>query len=183
MLPDQRKQEYVKQYEMTPYAAEQITMQKEISDYFEAVVENTNYPVLAANLIQTEVMRLLTQDEVDIPISAANFAGLVQLTGDGKINSSTSKKVLNMLWEKDQNPVELVRKEGLEQINDKDELIEIARQVVAEQPKLTADYRKGKTAVLQALVGQVMKKTYGRANPVIIKEAMVEILEEAEEQS
>jgi aspartyl-tRNA(Asn)/glutamyl-tRNA(Gln) amidotransferase subunit B len=183
VLPDQRKQEYVKQYEMTPYAAEQITMQKEISDYFEAVVENTNYPVLAANLIQTEVMRLLTQDEVDIPISAANFAGLVQLTGDGKINSSTSKKVLNMLWEKDQNPVELVRKEGLEQINDKDELIEIARQVVTEQPKLTADYRKGKTAVLQALVGQVMKKTSGRANPVIIKEAMVEILEETEEQA
>ena len=88
-----------------------------------------------------------------------------------------------MLWEKDQNPVELVRKEGLEQINDKDELIEIARQVVTEQPKLTADYRKGKTAVLQALVGQVMKKTSGRANPVIIKEAMVEILEETEEQA
>lgn len=178
VLPDQRKQEYVKKYEMTSYAAEQITMQKEISDYFEAVAENTDYPVLAANLIQTEVMRLLSQDEVNIPISASNFAKLVQLTGDGKVNSSTSKKVLNILWEKDQDPVELVQREGLEQINDIEALMEIARQVVTEQPKLTADYKKGKTAVLQAMVGQAMKKTSGRANPVIIKEVMIEILEE-----
>lgn len=176
VLPDKRKSEYVERYELTSYAAEQITNQKEIADYFEEVLQSTGYPMLAASLIQTEVMRLLTQDEVQIPVSAKNFADLVQLAGDGKINSSTCKKVLNVLWEKDQDPAELIRREGLEQINDKAILLEIAMQVVAEQPKLSKDYKKGKTTVLQALVGQCMKKTSGRANPVVLQEILTELL-------
>ena len=176
ILPDQRKIEYVERYGLTSYAAEQITSQKEIADYFEAVVKSTNYPTLAASLIQTEVLRLLAQDEVRIPVSANNFACLVQLAGEERINSSTCKKVLNMLWEKDQDPAELIRTEGLEQINDKAILWEIAMQVIDEQPKLTEDYKKGKTAVLQALVGQTMKKTSGRGNPAILQEIFKELL-------
>ena len=176
VLPDQRKQEYVERYGLTAYAAEQITSQKELADYFEATAQKTDYPLLAANLILTEVMRLLAQDEVHIPISADNFARLVQYIGEGKVNSSTGKKILNMMWEKDQDPVELIRREGLEQINDKAVLREIALQVIAEQPKLTSDYKKGKAAVLQALVGQVMKKTSGKGNPVSIQEILTELL-------
>jgi len=175
-LPDQRKSEYVKRYGLTPYAAEQITSQKEIADYFEEVLKRTDYPMLAASLIQTEVMRLLAQDEAQIPVSAENFAALVQLAGEGKINSSTCKKVLNMLWEKDQDPAELIRAEGLEQINDKAVLREVAIQVINEQPKLAEDYKKGKNAVLQALVGQCMKKTSGRANPVVLQDILTELL-------
>lgn len=176
VLPDQRKSEYMEQYGLTSYAAEQITSRKEIADFFEEAVKHTDYPILVANLIQTEVLRLLTQDEVNLPISAINFAKLVQLTGEERINSSTCKKVLNILWEKDQDPEELVRKEGLEQINDRDALHEIAVQVITEQPKLTDDYKKGKTAVLQALVGQAMKKTSGRGNPVILQAVFTELL-------
>lgn len=177
VLPDQRKREYVERFGLTSYASEQITSQKEIADYFEAVVRKTNYPALAASLIQTEVMRLLPQDVVDIPISTDNFARLAQLAGEDRINSSTCKKVLNMLWEKDQDPVELVQKEGLGQINDKEALREYAVQVVTEQPKLVSDYKKGKTAVLQAMVGQVMKKTSGKGNPVIIQELLTELIQ------
>jgi aspartyl-tRNA(Asn)/glutamyl-tRNA(Gln) amidotransferase subunit B len=177
VLPDQRKREYMERYGLTSYAAEQLTSRKEIADYFEAAVRNTDYPTLATSLIQTEVMRLLPQDEGIIPVSSDNFAKLAQMTGEGKINSSTCKKVLNMLWEKDQDPVELIRREGLEQISDKDALREFAMQIVNEQPKLVADYKKGKTAVIQALVGQVMKKTSGKGNPVIIQELLTEMLQ------
>ncbi|HEX2947662.1 MAG TPA: Asp-tRNA(Asn)/Glu-tRNA(Gln) amidotransferase subunit GatB [Clostridia bacterium] len=177
VLPDQRKREYVERFGLTSYASEQITSQKEIADYFEAVVRKTDYPALAASLIQTEVMRLLPQDAVDIPISTDNFARLAQLAGEDRINSSTCKKVLNMLWEKDQDPVELVQKEGLGQINDKEALREYAVQVVTEQPKLVSDFKKGKTAVLQAMVGQVMKKTSGKGNPVIIQELLTELIQ------
>ncbi len=177
VLPDQRKREYMERYCLTSYAAEQLTSRKEIADYFEAAVRRTDYPMLAASLLQTEVMRLLPQDEVNIPVSSDNFARLAQMAGEGKINSSTCKKVLNMLWEKDQDPVELIRKEGLEQINDKDALREFALQVVNEQPKLVSDYKKGKTAVIQAMVGQVMKKTSGKGNPVIIQELLTEMLQ------
>lgn len=177
VLPDQRKREYMERYGLTSYAAEQLTSQKEIADYFEAAVRGTDYPALAASLIQTEVMRLLPQDEVNIPVSYGNFARLAQMAGEGKINSSTCKKVLNMLWEKDQDPAELIRREGLEQINDKDALRGFAMQVVSEQPKLVSDYKKGKTAVIQAMVGQVMKKTSGKGNPVIIQELLTEMLQ------
>ncbi len=177
VLPDQRKREYIERYGLTSYAAEQLTSRKELADYFEAAVRSTDYPMLAASLIQTEVMRLLPQDEVNIPVSSDNFAKLAQMAGEGKINSSTYKKVLNMLWEKDQDPVELIRREGLEQINDKDALREFAMQAVNEQPKLVADYKKGKTAVIQAMVGQVMKKTSGKGNPVIIQELLTEMLQ------
>ncbi len=176
ILPDHRKVEYVERYGLTSYAAEQITSRKEIADYFEEVLQSTGYPMLAASLIQTEVMRLLAQDEEQIPVLPENFAGLVQLSGQGKINSSTCKKVLNILWEKDQDPVELIRREGLEQISDKAVLREIAMQVIDEQPKLAADYKKGKTAVLQALVGQAMRKTSGRGNPAILQEIFKELL-------
>ncbi len=177
VLPDQRKHEYMERYGLTSYAAEQITSRKEIADYFESAVRNTDYPTLAASLIQTEVLRLLPQDEVSIPVSSGNFAKLAQMAGEGKINSSTCKKVLNMLWEKDQDPVELIRIEGLEQINDRDALRGFAMQVVNEQPKLVSDYKKGKTAVIQAMVGQVMKKTSGKGNPVIIQELLTEMLQ------
>ena len=176
VLPDQRKIEYIERYGLTSYAAEQITSRKEIADFFEAVVKSTGYPVLAASLIQTEVLRLLSQDEVSISVTAENFAKLVEMAGEGRINSSICKKVLSMLWENDQDPVELIRKEGLEQINDKAILREIASQVVNEQPKLAADYRKGKTAVLQALVGQCMRKTSGRGNPVTLHEIFKELI-------
>jgi len=177
VLPDQRKREYMERYGLTSYAAEQLTSRKEIADYFESAVRNTTRPMLAASLIQTEVMRLLAQDEVNIPISSDNFAKLAQMAGEGKINSSTCKKVLNMLWEKDEDPVELIRREGLEQINDREVLREFAVQVVAEQPKLVTDYKKGKTAVIQAMVGQVMKKTSGKGNPIIIQEILAELLQ------
>jgi aspartyl-tRNA(Asn)/glutamyl-tRNA(Gln) amidotransferase subunit B len=177
VLPDQRKLEYVERFGLTSYASEQITSRKEIADYFEAVVRKTDYPTLAASLIQTEVMRLLPQDEGDIPISSEIFARLAQLAGEGRINSSTCKKILNMLWEKDQDPVELVQKEGLEQINDKGALREYAVQVITEQSKLVSDYKKGKTAVLQAMVGQVMKKTSGKGNPGIIQELLTELIQ------
>ena len=177
VLPDQRKIEYIERYGLTSYAAEQITSRKEIADFFEAVVKSTGYPVLAASLIQTEVLRLLSQDEVSISVAAENFAKLVEMAGEGRVNSSICKKVLSMLWENDQDPVELIRKEGLEQINDKDVLLQIATQVLNEQPKLAADYRKGKTAVLQALVGQSMRKTSGRGNPVTLQEIFTELLQ------
>lgn len=177
VLPDQRKREYMERYGLTSYAAEQITSRKEIADYFEAAARLTDYPTIAASLIQTEVLRLLPPDETNIPVSSGNFAKLSQMAGEGKINSSTCKKVLGMLWEKDQDPLELVRREQLGQISDRDILREFAVQAVNEQPKLVSDYKKGKTAVIQAMVGQVMKKTSGKGNPVIIQELLTELMQ------
>lgn len=177
-LPDARKAKYIEEYGLTAYAAEQLTIQREIADYFEKAAELTSHPTLAANMILSDVSRLLQPDETEIPIKPEHFAAVAQMSGDGRINSGTCRSLVQMLWEKDIDPEIIVREKGLEQINDEAVLSGFVKEVIAQQPKSVADYKAGKAAAFQSLIGQVMKKTSGRGNPVKIKELMTELLED-----
>lgn len=177
-LPDVRKQEYIRKYGLTAYAAEQLIIQREVADYFEKAAALTAFPKLAANMILSDVARLLPPDEPEIPISPAHFAAVAQMMGEGRINSRTSRELVQSLWTQDQDPEQLVKEKGLEQISDEAELAKLAKEVMAEQPKSVDNYRKGKTAALQALIGQMMKKTSGRGNPEKIQEILIKLLSE-----
>lgn len=177
-LPDQRKARYMQEYGLTAYAAEQLTIQREIADYFEQTAALTQYPLLVANMILSDVARLLPAEETDIPIAPAHFAAIAQMAGEGRINSGTCRTLVQTLWEQDADPELVVKEKGLEQISDEAELTGFAREVIAEQAKSVADYRAGKTAAFQALVGQIMKKTRGRGNPVKIQEILTALLEQ-----
>ena len=176
VLPDQRKKDYMKRYGLTAYAAEQVTLFREAADYFEQAAEKTRYPKLAANLVLSEVLRLLPADEAEIPVSPEHLGRLADLFGDGRVNSGTCRQVLSLLWENDQDPEALVAEKGLEQVSDPELLSKLADEVLLQQPKMVADYRKGKTAAFQGLMGQMMKKTKGRGNPVKIQEILLEKL-------
>ncbi len=176
VLPDQRKKDYMKRYGLTAYAAEQVTLSREAADYFEQAAEKTRYPKLAANLVLSEVLRLLPADEAEIPVSPEHLGRLADLFGDGRVNSGTCRQVLSLLWENDQDPEALVAEKGLEQVSDPELLSKLADEVLLQQPKMVADYRKGKTAAFQGLMGQMMKKTKGRGNPVKIQEILLEKL-------
>ena len=176
VLPDQRKKDYMKRYGLTAYAAEQVTLSREAADYFEQAAKKTRYPKLAANLVLSEVLRLLPADEAEIPVSPEHLGRLADLFGDGRVNSGTCRQVLSLLWENDQDPEALVAEKGLEQVSDPELLSKLADEVLLQQPKMVADYRKGKTAAFQGLMGQMMKKTKGRGNPVKIQEILLEKL-------
>ena len=176
VLPDQRKKDYMKRYGLTAYAAEQVTLSREAADYFEQTAEKTRYPKLAANLVLSEVLRLLPAEEAEIPVSPEHLGRLADLFGDGRVNSGTCRQVLSLLWENDQDPEALVAEKGLEQVSDPELLSKLADEVLLQQPKMVADYRKGKTAAFQGLMGQMMKKTKGRGNPVKIQEILLEKL-------
>lgn len=178
VLPDERKKGYVEKYGITPYAAEQLTLQRAVADYFEDTAERTEHPKLAANIVLSDIMpRLEAEDEI-IPIPAAHTAAIAQMTGAGRINSRTVRELVRLLWEEAgaRDPETLVRENGWEQVSDRATLEALAREVMAEQPQSVDSYRAGKTAALQALVGQVMKKTAGRGNPTAIQEIMTELL-------
>ena len=97
------------------------------------------------------------------------------MTADGKINSSTEKKVLSDLWKSgDADPESYVREHDLEQISDRAVLESMVDAVIEQNPKSVADFKKGKTNALKSLVGQIMGKTGGRANPVIVQELIDE---------
>ena len=177
VLPDQRKKEYVKRFGLTDYAAEQITLSREAADYFEQAARRTRYPKLAANLVLSEVMRLMPADGGEIPVAPEHLGMLADLFGDGRINSGTCRQAVALLWEQDQDPEALGYGKGL----GADAAIlrcflNWRMKVLSQQEKMVMDYRKGKTAAFQGLMGQMMKKTKGKGNPAKIQEILAQKL-------
>ena len=170
MLPDERKKLYTETYGLTAYDSEVITNELAVADYFEKTACATRYPKLAANMLITDILRSYDSENGDLPVKPERLAALADLLGDGKINSSTGKKIVGELLVSDFDPAVYVAEHGLEQINDRAVLEQAVREVLMSDAKSVASYKAGKTAALKALVGKVMAKTGGKANPVIVNE-------------
>ncbi len=170
MLPDERKKLYTETYGLTAYDSEVITNELAVADYFEKTACATRYPKLAANMLITDILRSYDSENGDLPVKSERLAALADLLGDGKINSSTGKKIVGELLASDFDPAVYVAEHGLEQINDRALLEQAVREVLMSDAKSVASYKAGKTAALKALVGKVMAKTGGKANPVMVNE-------------
>ena len=179
VLPDQRKQQYQSQYGLSSLTAESLVTRKDIADYFEAVVSDTKYPLLAANLVTGEVARLCPEDQT-VPVAPKHLAVLADLLGEGKVNGGTCKKVIGQLFQEDQDPVALIEAQGLQQISDKSILLPMAQEVLAQSQKVVSDYHKGNKNAFHALVGQMMKRTQGKGNPQIISQVLMDLLDKPE---
>lgn len=173
-LPDARKQKYIKEFGLSKYLSEKLIAEPELSDYFSKSASYTSYPKAVANILISEVMRLNDSDKFECPISPENIAKLATLFGEQEINSSTVKKLVSRMWKEDFDPVSVVEKEDLKQINDKEKLLAIVKEILLSNMKLVEDYRNGKEQALKAVMGQAMSKTGGKANPVVLEEAMLE---------
>ncbi len=175
-LPDARKKVYMEKYGLTAYDGEVLTSDKAMADYFEAAAATTVHPKLAANLLISEFMRLIESESFTCPVSAENLGELATLVGDDVINSSTAKKLIKEMFETNASPKAMVEERGLAQINDVELLGKLVAEAVAANPKSVADYKKGKLAAAKAIVGNVMGKTAGKGNPVIINRLLEEEL-------
>ena len=175
-LPDARKKKYMEKYGISAYISEKIISDMDMADYFEKVATLAKTPKVVANLLVGEVARLNTAEMFCCPISAVNMAKLSDLISDEVINTSTAKKLIARMWEDDSDPVLIVEKENLKQINDRDFLAKIATDVIENSPKLVSDYKNGKQQAIKALMGQAMGKTAGKANPVILEEIIKKLI-------
>ncbi len=175
-LPDARKKVYMEKYGLTAYDGEVLTSDKAMADYFEAAAATTAHPKLAANLLISEFMRLIEGESFSCPVSAENLGELATLVGDDVINSSTAKKLIKEMFETNASPKAMVEERDLAQINDAELLGRLVAEAVAANPKSVADYKKGKLAAAKAIVGNVMGKTAGKGNPVIINRLLEEEL-------
>jgi len=168
-LPDERKTEYVDRYGISSYDAEMLVSQIGVADFFEKSVALTSHSKILANLIISEVFRFIDPDDEAIPFSPGQLASLADLLGTGRLNSGTAKQVLNEIAGSGLDPEMIVKERGLEQVSDVVLLEQLVREVLAENPKAVSDYKNGKAAAFQALVGKAMAKTAGRGNPVMIR--------------
>ena len=175
-LPDERRARYEQNYGLSSYDALKLTESKELSDYFESCAKTAKTPKIAANMLITDVFRMMTPEDQRICVSPEHFAALSNLVVDQVINSSTAKKVLKEIWGTDKAPEVVVREQNLAQINDESVLRDVVAAVLAANEKSVNDYKNGKLAAAKSLMGQAMAKTSGKANPVILQKLMDEAL-------
>jgi aspartyl-tRNA(Asn)/glutamyl-tRNA(Gln) amidotransferase subunit B len=181
-LPADKRQRFVREYQIPEYDAGVLTLAREVADYFEAVAKDSGAPKAASNWVMTEVLRKLKDDDRGLaacPVSPAHLAELIQLVEKDTISGSTAKGVFETMWGTSEAPAAIVAREGLTQVSDTEPLLRAIREVLAQNPAQVATYKSGKTSTLGWFVGQVMRKSGGKANPKVVNELLAKALDEA----
>ena len=177
-LPSQRKEKYMKIYGLPEYDAEVLTSDKDISDFFDECCKLYDNKKALSNWVMGDIMRKLKEsDNQTIPVSAQNFTQLLKLYDDKTISQNAAKTVFEKIWEKDTDPKEIIEKEGLKQISDTGELLEMVKKIIEANPQPVSDYKSGNKKAIAFFVGQIMKETKGKANPQTINKLLTEELE------
>lgn len=179
-LFNQKVDRYVKTLSIKRVDAIAIAKNIELAEYFEDALNTYNgNPQLLANWLITEVMAILNKDKIEISslsISAKSVSQLIQRIDDGTISSTIAKNIFSQLIESEMSVDELIKDQGLEQISDTNEIEQLIRTVLNENQEQQDQYLAGKEQVLGFLIGKVMQKTQGKANPKLVNDLMVEIL-------
>ncbi len=189
-LPDAKAKRFVSEYALPEADAATLTLEKDFAAYFESVVselsekvksKEVNAPLervakLAANYMLTELRKYLTEEGktvAELPITPENFAELIGIVADGKINSSAAQTVLAEMYRGgDNDPTHIIERLDLGQVSDTGALEGMVDAVLAANEKSVTDYKAGKENALKYLMGQVMKETKGKANPQVVSEIL-----------
>ena len=167
-LPEARRRRFVESCGVTPYDAEVLTAEKPLADYFDEAAKLTKTPKQVANWIISELLRELAAAAAsiaDCKVKPQSLADLVELVNAGTISGKIAKEVFAEMFATGKEPQAIVQEKGLTQVSDESAIAAFVDQAVQANPKQVAEYKAGKTAVLQFFVGQVMKLSRGKANP------------------
>jgi len=168
-LPRAMAQRFVADYGLPEYDATTLTSSKAMAAYFEDAAKLSKQPKLASNWVMGELSRRINSGESSIdsaPVSSRNLAALIGRIADGTISNSAARQVFDAMWSKEGSDVDaIIEDKGLKQMNDTGELEKIVDDVIASNADNVAQYRAGKDKAFNALVGQVMKASRGKANP------------------
>lgn len=167
-LPRDRHRRFLKDYGLPDYDAGVLTSSRALADYFEDCVALFAEPKLVSNFIMSEFLREVHQSGTDVetcPLSPERLVGLLQLVHDETISLKAAKEMFPELYAGDKSAAQLVEEKGLRQLSDEGALLVLVDEVIEQHPAQAAQYRGGKETVIGFLVGQVMKRSGGKANP------------------
>ena len=169
-LPWIKRERFIKDFKTTEKEVAMFIESPKTADYFEQVIKgNTKIVKLAINYI--------LNTPVDVTsISPKNFGKLLVMIDEKKVSSTNAKDIINLLLKEDSDPMILAEKNNLLQKNDEGEIKKIVEDIVAKNPTVVSEFKKGKTASLQFLIGQGMKATKGSANPELLKNLFLNVL-------
>ena len=177
-LPDAKRARFVKELGLTAYDASVICENKETADFFEKAAQGHDAKKVA-NWLMGDFFAMLNEKKVELkdsPVSAENLGKLVELITSNVINGKTAKDVFAIMAETGGDPEKIVEEKGLKQVTDMGAIEAIVDEVIASAPDNVAAYKAGKNNLLGWFVGQVMKKSQGKANPAIVNKMIAEKL-------
>ena len=183
-LPEEKFKRYVNEIGISEYDARIIISNKNKTAFFEDVLTNFKKtdPNLVSNWLNVEINGVsnnLKDYELEkMKLSSKNFGKLIGLVSENQINKNSGKEILSKIYLTDEDPIELVDKMGLKSMDNKDELVNMVNGVLKDNNSAIEDYRKGKENAVRFLIGQVMKKSRGTANPSETEEEIVRQLNE-----
>ena len=175
-LPHVLRERLAREHGLSEYDAAIITQSKSMARYFLDAVAAAGPPKLVCNWITGELSRRLNAQEMEVeasPVGAATLAALVRRIADGTVSNSAARQVFDALWGGDGSDVDaIIEARGLRQMNDAGALEAIVDAVIAANAKSVEEYRQGKDKAFNALVGQIMKASRGKANPTQVNELL-----------
>jgi aspartyl-tRNA(Asn)/glutamyl-tRNA(Gln) amidotransferase subunit B len=175
-LPRQMAERLVAEYGLPEYDATTLTQSPAMAAYFETAAQGSGQAKMASNWIMGEVSRRLNAEEKDmaqVPVSADTLAALLKRIADGTISNNAAKQVMDALWAAEASDVDsVIEAKGLKQMNDTGALEKIVDEVMAANAENVAQFRAGKEKAFNALVGQVMKASKGKANPQQVNDVL-----------
>jgi aspartyl-tRNA(Asn)/glutamyl-tRNA(Gln) amidotransferase subunit B len=176
-LPLARRERFEKEHGLSGYDSSLLTQDREAAEFFEEGAALCKAPKEMANWIQSAVMKETNERGVkimDLAIRPGHVATLIAMVRDGKLSHQAARKVFTALVDEGGEPEAVARKMGLEQVSDSAVLEDIVRDVMERCASMVEEYRGGKEATLNALIGQVMKASKGKANPGIVRKLLME---------
>ncbi|MGO3751454.1 MAG: Asp-tRNA(Asn)/Glu-tRNA(Gln) amidotransferase subunit GatB [Peptoniphilaceae bacterium] len=176
-LPQAKKLRFMEEYSLSEYDARVLTSTRKLSDFYEEISKEVEDKNMVANWISTEVLRRVEDIEnFNLPFKTDEFIYLLKSVASKEINNNAGKKVLREMFETSKHPKDIIKEKGLIQISDSSEIETFVNEVLGENPQSIEDFKAGKDRALGFLVGQVMKKSRGKANPQIVNKLLLDKL-------
>ena len=175
-LPRKMAERFVAEYGLPEYDAATLTQSPQMAAYFEQAAQKSGQPKLASNWVMGEISKRLNAEEIGIEsaqVTAQQLAQIIQRIQDGTISHNAARQVFDALWRGEASDADaVIEAKGLKQMNDTGALEKIIDEVIAANPANVEQYRAGKDKAFNALVGQVMKASKGKANPQQVNELL-----------
>ena len=178
-LPLEKRERFIRDYQIPPYDAGVLTSSRALAEYFEEVAKLSGKPKIASNWVMGDVLRFLNEDKKDIrecPILPQSLAEMIGLIEDGTISGKMAKDIVVDMYRTGKTPKTVIEEKGMVQITDETALEKTIAEIMAANPAQLEQYRAGKEKLFGYFVGQVMKATRGKANPQLINELLKKML-------
>ncbi|SLM85889.1 Asp-tRNA(Asn)/Glu-tRNA(Gln) amidotransferase subunit GatB [Vagococcus fluvialis] len=178
-LPAARRARYVKELGLPEYDAMVLTLSRDMSDFFNATLEEGADAKQASNWLMGEVSAYLNSAKLELletKLTPSNLAGMIEVIADGTISSKIAKTVFKELIENGGNAREVVEAKGLVQLSDPAQLLPVINDILDNNEQSIEDFKNGKGRAVGFLVGQIMKATKGKANPGVVNKLLTEEL-------